>query len=494
MNPRIEAATVNILNGVLTGNIPFDSGLNIIGGENGTLKTKLLQEIKKGQYVTSPAGTQIKIQAISPKRNSERRAIDGIIQQLHSQNRTFNAYVTERLQAQLVDAQFQNYPSIGELFVLVFDHRMAEGTTTGIEQVSVIAAEFNEVISAVFPEYKLQAEWKGQPHLTLLKGKTPPVPIEALSLGEQEVLSLITNLYASRDEVDVFLIDEPEVHLNWHLEERLFRFLLEFGNDFDKQVIVATHSRVVFSEDFLPRTTFLYWTEQGQIDWGSEIPDHHRRRLTGEAVQIIRLGTIVEGTYFVEDQSHERVVNALAAALGAEVIVVKCGNAPNVRTLFIRSKADGGWSGTLFLEDGDNEGTLFPGEDSFLHLDKYCLENYLLDMPTAAAVTGNAENELLTLIHSEILNRRDKILGKNKFLDFLIDGLTPKELTAERLERLDASIIIEGFLNSLSITFEDYLIRYIEVANDANRLDEVFPKQLVDHIRTVATPEGGSIT
>lgn len=46
MSPFIEVASVNILSGTLAGNIPFGPRLNLISGVNGTLKTKLLQEIK----------------------------------------------------------------------------------------------------------------------------------------------------------------------------------------------------------------------------------------------------------------------------------------------------------------------------------------------------------------------------------------------------------------------------------------------------------------
>ncbi|MCP6769527.1 hypothetical protein NL529_32245, partial [Klebsiella pneumoniae] len=52
------------------------------------------------------------------------------------------------------------------------------------------------------------------------------------------------------------------------------------------------------------------------------------------------------------------------------------------------------------MEDGDNEGSPHPDRASFIHLDKYCLESYLLDVPTAAKVTGISED----LIRSHLLD------------------------------------------------------------------------------------------
>jgi predicted ATPase len=240
-NPHVSVVSINILNGVLTGTISFKPHLNLISGENGTLKTKLLQEIQRGQYLPSPAGTQPQIQAISPKRNSERRAVASIIQQLRQNNRTRDSYLAERISAQMQDAQYQEYPSVGELFFLEFQYRLRDGGEQ-IDHMNATRDDFNFVIQSVFPEYRLLAEWDtdaGSPSLAILKGGINEVPLEALSLGEQEVLSLITNLHVSREANDVYLIDEPEVHLNWHLEERLFSYFYDFCKRYDKQIIVV---------------------------------------------------------------------------------------------------------------------------------------------------------------------------------------------------------------------------------------------------------------
>lgn len=202
MNTHVDIVSVNILNGMLTGRLSFEPHLNLISGENGTLKTKLLQEIKQGKYLPAPAGTEPRIQAISPKRNSERRAVTTIIQQLRQNNRTRDTYLAERLSAQMQDVQYQEYPSVGELFFLEFQYRARDGGEQ-VVHMDAVAEDFNSVVEAVFPEYKLLAKWDpttGSPSLAILKGGNNEVPLEALSLGEQEVLSLITNLHVSRED------------------------------------------------------------------------------------------------------------------------------------------------------------------------------------------------------------------------------------------------------------------------------------------------------
>jgi hypothetical protein len=59
----------------------FLPGLNLVGGENGTLKTKLLQQLRSGTGVVSNVpNVALRIQSINPKRNSERRAAEQIWQ------------------------------------------------------------------------------------------------------------------------------------------------------------------------------------------------------------------------------------------------------------------------------------------------------------------------------------------------------------------------------------------------------------------------------
>ncbi|MDI1251710.1 AAA family ATPase [Thermomonas sp.] len=484
MTSIIESADVNILNGTLIGKIDFLPGLNIICGENGTLKTKLLQSLKSEQY-NSSANVRPRIQAISPKRNSERRALEQAIQFMRQNNRNYDTYIGEAGGQQLNDRTFANYPSLVELFFYSYDRKCRDGSAPTAHMKDV-EAEFNEVVGSVFPEYAIAADWnaaQGRPMVQISKRGNIVVPIEELSLGEQEVLSLITNIYVSKDAYETFLIDEPEVHLNWGLEERLFDFLNDFCEKYEKQMIVVTHSRAVFLPQFINKVQFLVWNEQQRVVPTKEITPDQRRRIAGEAISVLKLGGTEVPTVFVEDSIHELIVDRISKVTGVTIATAQCGTKSNVRSLFKRSKQDGGWSNSLFIEDGDNEGApSFAGPD-FLHLDKYCMENYLLDARVVTSLWSISEEEFRERLFSCISNSKDKILGKNKFLEFLWGQFRSDQLTPSLLAKLDASLVLECFCKRFDVTVTEYITNYIGQANALDLLEKVFPENLVSWIR-----------
>src|SRR5262249_15679484 len=161
------------------------------------------------------------------------------LDQIRSENIRFDGLINER---NINDATFEPYPALGDLFYVYYDHLRKDGGSQ-TEKMRQTVDEFNNVIKRVFPHYQLPANWNptaGSPKIELLKHGVTHVPLEGLSLGEQEVLSLAISVFASRERYEVFLIDEPEVHLNWHLEERLFEFLDDYCQINNKQMIVVT--------------------------------------------------------------------------------------------------------------------------------------------------------------------------------------------------------------------------------------------------------------
>jgi predicted ATPase len=296
MGNHIKSTNVNII-GLLVASIEFRPGLNIISGENGTMKTRLLQTMRGGTFTQAQQQDPIRIQAISPKRNSERRTVETIIQSIRTQNRKLGDFITER---QINDQGFDNYPSIGDLFYALYEDRCKDGGNQKVKMAEVVD-DLNDVIRGVFDHYSLTAEWSettGSPNLKVKKHHATTFPIESLSLGEQEVLSLITNLYASKDRYEVYLIDEPEVHLNWHLEERLFEFFLRFCERYDKQMIVATHSRAIFKPDILDRAQFLSWDEQGKIVIGKELRERSKNKAGRGSDQYHKNGAVYKAHIF----------------------------------------------------------------------------------------------------------------------------------------------------------------------------------------------------
>ena len=481
-------ADLNIQNQILSGSIEFSNGLNFISGENGTLKTKLLHFLRTEgapPLHTSTRGAPLRRQAYSPRRNALRRTFNDIVHQLRRENIRLDNLINEK---NINDASFENYPSLGDLYYVVYDHLCADGESAKSHMNSA-AAEFNKVIAQVFPNYRLVAQWQsGAPSISIVKNNMPPIPIEGLSLGEQEILSLATNIYSSRDRYDVFLIDEPEVHLNWHLEEQLFNFFDTFCKEYRKQMIIVTHSRAVFKPQFLKRTQFLAWTDDGRVTISKSITAEQRRRIAGEAIEIIKLDAVSRPTFFVEDGRHALVISRLASKLGAVVSVTECGDKANVRSLFRLSKIDGAWGNSFFVEDGDNQGNPFRGESTFIHLDRYCIENYLIDIQILCALLGKNDTEVKELLCAAILNRKDKLFSKNKFFEFLVNSLKAADITEANLAKLDAAEVIEEFARTCGLDLSGYIDRYIELAISTNRLRDVFPIKIVNLLSNAIPP------
>lgn len=481
MQNYIESVNLNILD-VLKGEMNFLSGLNLISGENGTFKTRLLQTLK------STAGIKIKnsqsalqIQAISPKRNSERRTADSIIQANRQQNRLLDNVMNERLGAQINDTTFENYPSLSDLYYLVFEQRTRDGSAR-INHMKALTKEFNLVINAIFENYKLISKWNentGAPSIEIKKGNAKAFPIESLSLGEQEILSLVANIYTAKDRVDVFIIDEPEVHLNWHLEHRLFQFLNELCEKYSKQAIVVTHSRAIFKEQFLPKSQFLYWGEDKQIHWGKSLTKNQYERIAGEAIEIIRMGDSTKLTFYVEDKDHVTFLNCLLERLSLDATVIPCGNSSNVKSLFNQSKKEGHWQNSYFLIDGDNQGNPFPNETNFIHLPVYCIENYLLNPSILAKIFGKTEQDIREIILETIREKRANILKKNQFFEFLFDSLYEEHITYERLCKLDASEIVNEVASKLGMSVDELTAKTLMFIFSNKKENEILPENLL---------------
>lgn len=482
MNPYIDYVPINLFDGIFAETIHFESGLNILSGENGTGKTQALRVIKGGDPHSSD-GRPLRIIAFSPKRNTERKNVEKIFNELRQQNRALPNYLQQRLGVQLQDNTFDNYWSFAEVYFLVYEEQCKDGGKQ-VDKMTSVIGEFHTIIKKIFPNYELVSRWddkRGSPDIKLKK-EGHEITIESLSLGEQEILSLVINIYAAKDSNDVFLIDEPEIHLNWHLEEALFNFFDWFCSAFNKQIIVATHSRVVFTEPFLGKTQFLVW-QNGHIKCVKSIPDEQRHRIAGESINIVKVGCFEKTTFFVEDESHRRVVEDIAHALGNEVAISKCGNSFNVKSIFRLSMQEEDWGNCFFVIDGDNQENPFPDQSQFIHLDKYCIENYLLDFETASKVAGKSIPEVQSAIFNAVKANREAILKQNKWFEFLFNRLKIEDIAEPSLSKLDASAIFEGYLLELNMEFPDYVHKYIELLNKESKLEAVFPEKLIEAIK-----------
>lgn len=452
----VKFIEINEFGGSLRFKINFNIGLNIISGENGTGKTRLLQAIKSGnpglETFSESSYNSEKTYAINPKRNSQRREVNQIIQQIRRDNRSFANFSQDAVNKHFNNNGFDNYSSFGELFMFYFDKLDRSGGDR-IDNMNAVVTEFNNVIAEIFSEYKISAKWdsnQGLPLPSIIK-RNQEIPITGLSCGEDELFSLVLNLYTLRDEFDLFLIDEPETHLNWHLEKLLFTYLFKFTEQYNKQLIVATHSRIVVDKFFKDYTQFLIWEESGIIV-SKNLPAIQREKLVDDAYEILKIGGFEELTIFCEDESHSDYFNSLLCSLGIESFrIAQCGDCSNVKSLYRTSQSDGGWENCIFVIDGDNQGQWKDGKDNFFQLTKYCIENYAFNIEELVHILSTDVEKIKRMLLESIKSKKKSLFKKTAALDFLIELLDIGHLTQERLNTLDASAYFLDFIEKFNI-------------------------------------------
>jgi hypothetical protein len=216
--------------------------------------------------------------------------------------------------------------------------------------------------------------------------------------------------------------------------------------------------------------------------------DEQRRRIAGEAIEIVALGDFRSPTFFVEDAAHEEVVSALANQVGVRVTVSLCGNASNVESLYRLSRTETGWHKAFFLRDGDNEGNPFPGDPKYIKLAKYAIENYFLDRELMAAATGRTDAVVRTAQFEALQEVRSTLLKRNKFFDFLFQMLEPSHLDRVSLDSLDGAVILDRVLKKLNASRSEFVREGIAWVFAQGREEELMPPGLVKALKALKAP------
>lgn len=374
------------------------------------------------------------------------------------------------------DKTFQAYPPFGELFAYYFELKDAEGGNR-IETMNNVKDEFNIVMKKIFPNYTIIAEWNERPKITIQKNDSF-LTLDQLSLGEQEMLSLLFNLYISRDQFDIFLIDEPEAHLNWSLEVSLFKFLNWFCETYNKQIITATHARVIFTDEFYPKAQFLLW-EGNKVVCRPEITEVQKAAIAGQAIELVKIVKLSKKTFFAEDGMHQNFLEILALVKGRDISVVACGNKAAVKSLYKFAKTNPEYSDAHFMIDGDNEGSPFPGEQQFIFLQKYCLECYFVNVELLCQVFSDTTENIKHHIIDIIKAKKHIILKQNKFLEFLVDRITPSDINDDLLAKFDCSEILSGLISQYAIPEKEFIHQYIARAIQLGTIASIFPQEII---------------
>lgn len=494
---HVKSISVNEFNGGLNQKIDFSEGLNILSGVNGTGKTTVLKRIK--ERISNPQeveieGTVTGIIPFSPKRNAEKKGIEAIYQYSLQQNRSKQAVIQEALGRAMTDSEFAKYESLGDVFVLDFGERCRVGTIAPQKVMEEVQDEYNTVIKSVFPEYKLVSQWNpnagtnGSPTVQLVTKYGNPIDLSQMSCGESEVLALIFNVYFNRSTTDIFLIDEPEVHLNWSLEKGLFKFFDNFAQDHKKQIIVTTHSRIIFDKNFMGKTQFFVF-RKNKVTVEKQPPVEYLEEIAGETASIVATTAPVVKTFFVEDDFHSITVNGLLKIFSktASVIIVKdsSGAIQNFYKV-LTSNADiyDQWVNAYLVVDGDGKKPMHTGDQRFVHLAKHCIESYFFQMTDLAKVLGLTESDLKKEISGKIKNNPAYFEGiHSNFIQSLLTKLTQGDITIDLMSSFDSSKLLHALLADKKMKWEVFVEKYLQELNANNTLDNVFDKKLLDAIK-----------
>lgn len=102
-------------------------------------------------------------------------------------------------------------------------------------------------INELLPQIKMVRSNNG---FSITTKSDEPIKEESISSGEAELISLaIETLVFARESTrdKILLMDEPDVHLHPDLQHKFTHFLLTLSEEFDFQVVVATHSTAILS-------------------------------------------------------------------------------------------------------------------------------------------------------------------------------------------------------------------------------------------------------
>lgn len=333
----------------------------------------------------------------------------------------------------------------------------------------------------VMPDIEVEAEWSSttkEAGMSLIKNGTRLTPSH-LSVGENEIISLALSIYLFRDSHDVYLIDEPEVHLNWSLEQRLFDFLKWFADEHNKQLIVVTHSPIVFEKKFKSSTQFFSWNN-GKIVTSNNPSEEITLKLASRVASSFEvIETVFDETFFVEDKAHVLVVEKLAEIKNINVKVMPLGGRANVITMY---KAVGSsLSDSVFMVDGDNDDETNSGfEDGLFALKKYCIENYLLDLTVLSKLSKSVRYNTVTKVKKLIITKTTSygnVEFKKRYKAHILLAAVDKSRFFTLFDSIDGSIYINGMKIYQQLGFsnkEEFINAYIDKAHALKKADSIF--------------------
>jgi hypothetical protein len=189
-------------------------------------------------------------------------------------------------------------------------------------------------------------------------------------------------------------------------------------------------------------------------------------------------------TFFVEDKMQKLVVETIAKQLEIKVSVEDVGNSSRVIESFKSHRSKRALANRYFMIDGDNRSKLYSTQSSFVQLERYCMENYLLDFNVCAAISGKSPDQIRTYVFDLLKSRRDLLIGKDALMCFLFDRLNISDFES-LLVYLDASKIFVEFMEKIGMgkNKEHFVEKYVKHCHSISKMRDILPVRLVKVIQ-----------
>lgn len=209
--------------------------------------------------------------------------------------------------------------------------------------------------------------------------------------------------------------------------------------------------------------------------------DFSERPLLPVNVSQYILGPFPKLTFVVEDEIQKKVIESIARELKKEVKTIVAHGSANVESFFKVAKDQGSLTNGFFLIDGDNRGNPHPKEPNFIQLEKYCIDNYLLDFDICASISGKTVKQVQAIVFNII---KGYFKGKDSFLNFLFSRFSEADITEASLSNIDASQILKRVHSNLGIKDQDdFIEKYVGRCKELSKLEIALPSRIVEVIQ-----------
>lgn len=317
--------------------------------------------------------------------------------------------------------------------------------------------------------------------------------IDSLSSGEKGLILTFLLIARNVEKNGLILLDEPELHLNPAVCRDLLRlFIDEYAVKNNMQGIICSHSAEILAGAFeRPESCSLFHLKAGtmlakvrQHD-RSEIRDALRRLGSSESEALLYRGTIsVEGIHDVE------ILQAGFDDLFRRYKIRERGGRAEVER-GVRQLQDAERRGDeignhYFIFDHDGKPTSLANSTHvrLLQLNRFCLENYLLDVDILTDLSRNSEfsdnpknntAEMLAVMKGMAMAQLGDIVYRSVFTELGLEAIcfdmqamcraTPEEVSRRLLQQIQRMSGILGSLGQETFT-DEYTRRVREKMNE----------------------------